>query len=388
MANHSTMIPVNEPWLAGNELEYVRDCIASGWISSGGNYVTRFEQFWADYCEMKHGIAVSSGTAALQVAIDALRLQPGDEIIMPTFTIISCALAAVRAGAVPVLVDSDPRTYCMDVDQVAAAITQRTRALMPVHIYGHPVDMDPLSDLAAKYGLAIIEDAAEAHGSEYFSRREGDSGWRRCGSFGTLSTFSFYGNKLVTTGEGGMVLTNDDQLAQRCRSLRNLCFQQRRFYHEELGYSCRLSNLQAAVGLAQAERMPEILERKRRMGALYDDLLGDIGAIRVPPKSDWAKINYWMYNLLLEDECGIDAVTLANRLQAHGIETRRFFLGLHEQPALHGRGLFLNSHFGVAQQLHDRGLYLPSGTGMAEHQIRQVAASVKDLVSIRGCRSA
>src|SRR5215831_1043735 len=219
------MIPVNEPWFAGNEAAYVHDCIASGWISSGGKYVSRFEQCWADYCGMKHGIAVSSGTAALQVAVDALRLGPGDEIIMPTFTIISCAVAAIRAGAVPVLVDSDPRTYCMDVDQVAAAITSRTRALMPVHIYGHPVDMDPLHDLAERYDLAIIEDAAQAHGSEYFSRRRGKEAWHRCGSLGTLSAFSFYANKPVSTGEGGMVLTNSDVLAQRCRSLRNLCFQ-------------------------------------------------------------------------------------------------------------------------------------------------------------------
>jgi perosamine synthetase len=228
------MIPVSESLLAGNELDYLRDCIVSGWISSAGKYIERFEQGWADYCGMKHGVAVSSGTAALQIAVDALRLEPGDEVIVPSFTVISCCLAVMRAGAKVVLVDSDPDTYCMDVGQAAAAITSRTRAIMPVHIYGHPVDMDPLLDLAERHSLAIIEDAAQAHGCEYFGRRRGLGAWHRCGSLGTLSTFSFYANKSITTGEGGMVLTDSDTLAERCRSLRNLCFGWRRFSHPVL----------------------------------------------------------------------------------------------------------------------------------------------------------
>jgi|ERR1039458_8944566 perosamine synthetase len=378
------MIPISEPLLAGNELDYVRDCIATGWISSAGNYVTRFEQCWADYCGMKHGIAVSSGTAALQVAVDALRLGPGDEIIMPAFTIISCALAVIRAGAVPVLVDSDPHTYCIDVDQVTAAITSRTRALMPVHIYGHPVDMDPLAELAEKRGLAIIEDAAEAHGCEYLSHRHGYA-WRRCGGLGTLSTFSFYANKLVTTGEGGMVLTNSDELAERSRSLRNLCFQQHRFYHEELGYNYRFSNLQAALGLAQTERLTETLNRKRRIGALYDALLANVSGIKLPPRRDWATINYWMYNLVLDDDVAMDAFSLAMHLKAQGIETRLFFMGLHQQPALRARGLFENLQLPVAERLSRRGLCLPSGAGLTDQQVRQVAQAVETvLVPARG----
>src|SRR5437764_7886780 len=259
------MIPVGEPLLAGNELEYVRDCIATGWISSAGAYVPRFERDWADYCGAKHGVAVASGTAALQLAVDALRLGPGDEVILPSFTIISCALAVVRAGATPVVVDCDPATYTIDPEAVAAAITPRTRAIMPVHLYGHPADMDPLLELADRHGLAIIEDAAEAHGVEYLSRRGAGREWRRCGGFGTLAAFSFYANKLVTTGEGGMVLTDSDALAERCRSLRDLCFQPRRFEHAELGYNYRLTNLQAAIGVAQVERMAQTLAAKRRL---------------------------------------------------------------------------------------------------------------------------
>ena len=212
------MIPVNEPLLAGRELEYVTECVKTGWISSAGRFIEEFEQKWAAYCGRKYGVAVSNGTTALQAAVRALDLKPGDEVIMPTFTIISCALAVADAGLVPVLVDSNPRTWGMDVTQIASKITPRTKAIMPVHIYGHPVDMDPI----LKLGLPIVEDAAEVHGAEYKGRR--------CGSFGAMSCFSFYANKLITTGEGGMVLTDDAKLAEKIASIRNLCFQpQRRF---------------------------------------------------------------------------------------------------------------------------------------------------------------
>jgi perosamine synthetase len=371
------MIPVSEPLLAGNEFAYVRDCFESGWISSAGSYIERFEQSWADYCGMKHGIAVSNGTTALQVAVDALRLGPGDEIIMPSFTIVSCALAAVRAGATPVLVDCDPATWCMDVTQVADAITPRTRALMPVHIYGHPVDMDPLWELAERHELAIIEDAAEAHGCEYFSRRGGRNSWQRCGSLSTISIFSFFANKLVTTGEGGMVLTNSDALAERCQSLRNLCFESRRFHHEELGYNYRLTNLQAAIGVAQVERMAEILALKRRNGALYDTLLAEIPGVTLQAKRDWARVNYWMYGIVLGDGVAIDAFELASRLKGRGIETRPFFKGMHEQPVFHKRGLFAGMRLPVTERLYRRGLYVPSGMTLTEAQIEIVVKAVK-----------
>jgi perosamine synthetase len=373
----SDMIPVNEPLLAGNESRYVDDCLRSGWISSAGDYIGRFEADWAAYCGRKHGITVSNGTAALQIAVEALQLAPGDEIIIPSFTIISCVTAAIRAGATPVLVDCDPETYTCDPTQVAAAITPRTRAIMPVHIYGHPVDMDPILDVADKYGLKIIEDAAEAHGAEYLSRRNGREIWARCGSFGTLSVFSFFANKLITTGEGGMVVTDDDGLAERCRSLRNLCFlPTRRFYHEEFGHNFRLTNVQAAIGVAQVERMDDILKRKRRMGILYSELLGNVPGITLQTVRHWARVNYWMYGLTLDDNVRMDAVAFASQLRQKGVETRPFFMGMHEQPVFHKRGLFHDLHLPVTERMYERGLYLPSGLAITTEQISEVADAV------------
>ena len=375
------MIPVNEPLLGGNEQAYVNDCITSGWISSSGSYIGRFENAWAAYCGMKHGIAVSNGTTALQIAVDALCLGPGDEVILPSFTIISCALAVVRAGATPVLVDCDPKTYCLDLNQVEAAITPHTRAIMPVHMYGHPVDMDPLITLAEKHGLALIEDAAQAHGCEYASRRGGNNGWRRCGGLGTLSTFSFFANKLVTTGEGGMVLTSDDALAERCRSLRNLCFKPVRFDHEELGYNYRFTNIQAAIGTAQVERMDDILARKRAMGTQYDRLLADMPGLTLPAQESWARINYWMYAIVLDDAIDMDAFAFATALKERGVETRPFFKGMHEQPAFHKLGLFNGISLPVSERLYRRGLYLPSGVAIAAEQVQASAQAVRDILS-------
>jgi perosamine synthetase len=261
------MIPVNEPLLDGNEKKYLNECIDTGWISSEGPFVQKFEAGVAAAAGRRYGIAVCNGTVALEAAVAALELQPGDEVIMPAFTIISCAAAIVRRGCVPVLVDSDPLTWNMDVEKLKAKIeneieikkNKKLRAIMVVHIYGLPVDMDPVIEIAGNYGLKIIEDAAEMHGQTYMGKP--------CGSFGDISTFSFYPNKHITTGEGGMLLTDDERLAERCRSLRNLCFQpERRFVHEELGYNFRMTNLQAALGLAQLERLDEFVKRKRPMG--------------------------------------------------------------------------------------------------------------------------
>jgi perosamine synthetase len=375
------MIPVNEPLLAGREQDYVSECLATGWISSSGTYIARFEREWASYCGMKHGIVVSNGTTALQIAVDALRLEPGDEVILPSFTIISCMLAVVRAGATPVLVDCDPKTYCLDLEQVAKVITARTRAVMLVHMYGHPVDMDRLNLLAEKYGLAIIEDAAQAHGSEYCSRRDGGTKWRRCGGFGTLSTFSFFANKLVTTGEGGMILTNDDSLAERCRSLRNLCFKPVRFLHEEMGYNYRFTNVQAAIGVAQVERMADILARKHAMGKLYNELLAPIEELTLPTQEPWARINYWMYAVLLADTVELDAFQFAAALKDRGVETRPFFMGMHEQPVFHKLGMFNGQHLPITEKLYRKGLYLPSGVAIHEGQIRAVVSAVQDILA-------
>lgn len=376
------MISVNEPRLGQRESQYVMDCMRAGWISSAGPYVEQFESHWAAYCGRRYGISVSSGTAALQAAVASLQLHPGDEVIMPTFTIISCALAVIYNCATPVLVDCDPRTWCMDAGQIRERITDKTRAIMPVHIYGHPVDMDPILSLAERYDLAVIEDAAEAHGARcLIGRNTGHPEWRLCGSFGTLSCFSFYANKLITTGEGGMILTDDPELAERVRSLRNLCFESgRRFHHQQLGFNFRLTNLQAALGLAQLERVQEIIARKRWIGVEYNRRLSDIATVQLPIQEEWARNVYWMYGLVLSEGCGMDAAVFAQQLKERGIETRPFFLGLHEQPVFHDKGLFLGEHYPVAERIARQGLYLPSGLALTAEQIKTVCDAVHDVL--------
>ncbi len=373
------MIPVNEPVFGEREAEYTAECIRTGWVSSAGRFIEEFEQRWAAFCGMKYGVAVNNGTSALELAVETLGLKPGDEVIIPSFTIISCALAIVRNGGVPVLVDCDPVTFGLDASHVESRITSRTRAIMPVHIYGHPVDIDPILALAKKHHLVVIEDAAEVHGAEYHSGRNGSSPqWRRCGGLGDISTFSFYANKLVTTGEGGMALTNDAEVAERMRSQRNLCFRpERRFYHTHLGNNFRITNLQAAVGVAQLERIDEIVARKRRMGHRYTAQLDGIARLQLPVEQPWARAVYWMYAVVLDEATGIDALEFARRLKNEGVETRPFFLGMHEQPALHDLGFFKGERYPVTERIARQGLYLPSGLALTDDQIDQVCAAVR-----------
>lgn len=363
------MIPVNTPLLNDNALKYVQECLNTGWISSEGKFLKEFEDKWAAYCGMEHGIAVSNGTTALEIAVACLDLEPGMEVIMPTFTIISCALAVIRAGAVPVLVDSDSRYWCMDVCQVEDKITPRTRAIMPVHMYGHPVDMDPLLELADRHGLVIIEDAAEAHGAEYKGRK--------AGGIGDLSCFSFYANKIITTGEGGMVLAKRREHADHLRSLRNLCFRKdRRFLHTELGSNYRLTNLQAAVGVSQVEKIADHVNRKRWIGQTYNERLKGLSQIALPVEEPWAKSVYWMYGLVLADDFRGNASEIAHLLELEGVETRPFFIGMHEQPVLQQRGLFRNERYPVSERLSRRGFYLPSGLGLTEEHVDLVCQAV------------
>jgi len=367
------MIAVNEPLLTGNEMRYLRECIETGWISSEGPFVKRFEEMFSKYIGVRHGVAVCNGTAALEVAMATIDLRRGDEVILPTFTIISCALAVVKRGGKPVLVDVEPDTLCMDVNQVRDKTGKKTKAIMPVHMYGHPVDMDPVMELAEKHGLYVVEDAAEAHGAEYKGRK--------CGSIGHINCFSFYANKIITTGEGGMVLTDDDKLAERTRLHRNLCFKEgRRFYHEELGGNYRMTNLQAAVGVAQMERIEEFIEMKRKNTAHYNKRLADIEGLQLPAEKEWAKNVYWMYGVVLGENTGMDAVEFSKRLKTHGVETRPFFLGMHEQPVFHNMGLFLNEHFPVAERIARQGLYLPSGLTLTESQIDQICQNVRKVI--------
>lgn len=352
------------------------DCIRSGWISSAGDYLDRFESRWAAYCGRRHGIAVSNGTVALQLAVAALRLEPGTEIVMPAFTIVSCALAAVYNGLVPRLVDVDPETWCLDVEQVARRIGPETRAVMPVHMYGHPADMDAVLAIAREHGLSVVEDAAEAHGAECRSH----GSWRPCGSFGDASCFSFYANKPVTTGEGGMVLTDDDGLAGRLRSLRNLAFgRDERFLHDELGFNFRMTNLQAALGVAQVERINAIVARKREIGHAYTERLAGVEGLRLPVERPWARSVYWMYGIVL-DPRRMAARDLAEGLAALGIETRPFFRGLHEQPALRRLGLFDGESYPVTESLGREGLYLPSGSSLTDAEVDEVCTAVRELL--------
>jgi perosamine synthetase len=375
------MIPVNEPLLNGNEAKYLAECIETGWISSEGPFVRKLEAGMAMVCGQRHGIAVMNGSAALDLAIAALGMGPGDEVILPTFTIISCAAAITRAGATPVVVDCEPLTWNMDPTQIEDRITQRTKAIMVVHIYGLPVDMDPVMDIAQRHGLRIIEDSAEQIGQVYKGGKSRTP--RMIGSFGDIATLSFYPNKHVTTGEGGMVLTSDDALAERCRNLRNLCFgKTRRFVHEELGWNFRMSNLQAAVGVAQMERLPQTLEKKRRIGAWYDELLADITDLeRLPARTDYAENIHWVYGVVLENSVRFDAEEAMKRMGATGIGTRPFFWPMHEQPVFRRVGLFRGILCPVAERIARRGFYIPSGVALTRDQAGQVAEALRRLLA-------
>lgn len=366
------MIPVNEPLLGGNEKKYILECIDTNWISSEGPFVRRFEEELASRVDREYGIAVTNGTAALDLAVAALNIGHGDEVIMPAFTIISCAASIVNAGAIPVLVDNDLNTWNMDVSKIEERITNRTKAIMVVHIYGLPVDMDPVLELAEKYNLAIIEDAAEAHGQEYKGKP--------CGSFGDISTFSFYPNKHITTGEGGMVVTNNEALAERCRSLRNLCFQrEKRFVHEELGWNLRMTNMQAALGVAQLEQLDLFIEKKKAMGDLYTRLFDGTPGITLPPKRlEYAENHYWVYGLLLDPEVGYDAIHVMGKLREHKIGTRPFFFPMHKQPVFIKKEFFVGESYPVAEYMAEKGFYIPSGLGLTEQQMETVATSVKE----------
>ncbi len=367
-------IPVNVPLLNGNEKKYLLECIETGWISSEGPFIEEFEKRFAARMGRKHGVAVCNGTAAIDATIEALGIGPGDEVIMPAFTIISCIAQIVRNGGKPVLVDSDPFTWNMDISQIEAKINARTKAIMIVHIFGLPVDADPVLKIAERHGLLVIEDAAEMHGQTYKGRP--------CGSIGDVSTFSFYPNKLITTGEGGMILTDDDELAESLRSLRNLCFKpENRFVHDRLGWNLRMTNMQAAIGLAQLERLDEFVDRKRKMGAHYTYLLKNLPGIQLPlPRTEYSENIYWVYGILVDEALKLSAKDFRMKLGEAGVGTRPFFYPMHQQPVLKKLGLFEGESHPVAERLYRQGLYLPSGLGLSEQEIGRAAKSVARLL--------
>lgn len=367
-------IPVNEPLLNGNEKKYLCECIDTGWISSDGPFVKEFEQKMGASAGRKYGIAVSNGTAALEIAVQALGIGEGDEVIMPAFTIISCAMAVTKAGAVPVLVDSDPYTWNMNADEIEEKITPRTKAVMLVHLYGLPADADKILTLAEKYGLKVIEDAAEMHGQTYRGKP--------CGSFGDISTFSFYPNKHVTTGEGGMLVTDDEGLAERCRMIRNLCFRKDvRYVHDEISANYRFTNLQAAVGLAQLERLDEFVARKRQMGRYYTEMLRGVEGLILPiEKTDYADSIYWVYGLVLDKSVNADNRMVQKLLAEEGVGSRTFFWCMHEQPVYRKQGLFKDEHYPNAEYLARKGFYIPSGLALTREQMETAAEKVRKVM--------
>lgn len=363
-------VAIAAPCLDNKELEYISDCIKSGWISSKGKYVTTFEQKFAEFLGVKHGIAVSNGTVALHLALATLGVGTGDEVILPTLTMISCVNAISYTGAKPVLVDSDPRTLNIDSTKVARKITKKTKAIMPVHLYGHPVDMDPILEVARANNLYVVEDAAEAHGAEYKGKK--------VGAIGDIGCFSFYANKIITTGEGGMITTNNDELAMHARKLCDQAYNaemRKWLIHDEVGFNYRLTNMQAAVGLAQLEKINLFIGIHRKNAELYNSLLEEVEGITLPPEESWAKNVYWMYTILVDNtRFGISRDKLMLALESCGIDSRSVFYPIHMQPAY--KKLFVGETYPVAENIHRKGVNLPSGNTTTQQEVRQVAEAI------------
>lgn len=361
------MIPVFAPWLSDNVRRYVLDCVDSGWISSLGEYVGRFEREFARFCEARHGVACSNGTTALHLALVTLGIGPGDEVLVPDLTFVATANVVRYTGATPVLVDADPVTWTLDPADARRKVTSRTRAIIPVHIYGHPVDLDPLLELAAQHDLSVVEDAAEAHGARYKGRR--------VGAIGRIGAFSFYGNKIITTGEGGMLVTNDPALAERAAFLRDHAMDpRRRYYHPEIGFNYRMTNIQAAIGCAQLEQAEAILDRRKAIAAAYYAGIADVPGLTLPPAAPWAENVYWMYSVLIEPAFGRDREAVREGLRARGVDSRPFFVPLHELPPYRS-----DAPFPRATALSRRGINLPSGTGLTLDEIATVCRALREL---------
>ena len=359
-------LPVAQPMLSEKALQYVSECVLTGWISSAGKFVGRFEHMMADFVGTRHAVATSSGTTALHLAMLAAGIGPGDEVIVPTLTFIATANAVTYTGAKPVFVDSEEETWNLDPVLVEKAITSRTKAIIPVHLYGHPADMEPLLDLARRHGLAVIEDAAEAHGARWRGRR--------VGGLGDIGIFSFYGNKIVTTGEGGMLVTNDPDLADRARVLRDHGMRpERRYWHPVLGYNYRLTNLQAAVGVAQMENIGPILETRRKLADGYIRAMAGVRGLIHPPHADWAEPVCWLYSIVVQpDRFGCSRDQLMAALKNADIDSRAFFPCIHRQP-IYGNGQSLR----VAENLSQNGLSLPSYPGIQPKDIERIAEVIR-----------
>lgn len=368
---------VAAPDLSGNEAAYVKDCLESTWISSQGRFLDEFEARLARYTGVKHAVATCNGTVALHLALAAMGLGAGDEVIVPSLTFIATANAVRYCGATPVFADSDPETGCIDPESAARLVTPRTKGIVPVHLYGHPCDMDALDLLAERHGLWIVEDAAEAIGAEHRGRR--------AGSLARAGMFSFFGNKTVTTGEGGAVTTDDDQLAKRLKLLRGQGMTpDRRYWHEALGFNYRMTNLAAAIGVAQMERVDELVDHRRRLAGWYHSELAGRSLLTLPGERPEVKHAYWMYSVLLPE--GVDRVKVMQRLASRDVETRPYFYPAHEMPMY----LDCPSDGGcpTACELSRRGLSLPSSSYLSKSDAAFVAEALLESVSERRVRRA
>jgi perosamine synthetase len=366
------MIPVFEPFIGEEEIEAVAAAVRRGEISgSFGDEIPGFEREFADFVGARHGVACTSGTTALHLAVAALDLEPGSEIQVSASTNIATALAAFHNNCVPVPVDSEDETWNLDLDLVEELITDRTRAIIPVHLFGHPVDMDRLNEIAARHDLVVIEDCAESHGATVRGRMTG--------ALGDMGCFSFYANKIITTGEGGMVTTDDDALAERLRYLRNLAFGQPRFLHQDAGFNFRMTGYQAAMGRVQLRKVDHILEQKRRVAHTYNELLADVPGVQTPAEKDWARNVYWMYAITVGDEFPLSRDELMGSLREAGIESRTFFCPMNMQPFLREQEGFRDIPCPVAEELWETGLYLPCAITLSDDEIAHVVEQIRAL---------
>jgi len=372
--NDSSYISVNDIKLTQKEIDYAIDALNSGFISgTTGKYIEKFEKEFAKFCGTNFAVACSSGTTALQLAVRASGVKEGDEVLVNTFTNVASILGIVYNGAKPVLVDSRKDTWSMDETQLESRINERTKAIIPVHIFGHPVKMDTVMDLANKYNLIVIEDAAEAHGAEFLGKK--------VGSIGHLGCFSFLAGKIITSGEGGMVVTNDKFLAEKMKALRSLAFGSdvNRYMHVDLGFNFRMTNIQAAIGYGQTKRAKELVDKRRLIASWYKDKLKDIGGITLPIEAKWAKNVYWMYGILINDEFGISRNDVIHELKKHGVDSRPFFVPMHKQKIFLERNMFLHDHLPVSEYLGSHGLYLPTGATLTLDNVEVIASVLKDI---------
>lgn len=370
------MIPVFEPVIGEEEIANVVDALRRGELSGTfGHYLEAFENEFAAYCGCKYGVAVSNGTTALHLAVAAAGVKPGDEVLVSSSTNIATALAVLHNNAIPVPVDSENDTWNLDLDLIESLITPKTRAIIPVHLFGHPVDMDRLMAIAKKHKLIVIEDCAESHGAEVRGKRTG--------AFGEMGCFSFYANKVITTGEGGMVVTNDAELAKQLRLLRNLAFTTPRFRHEVAGYNFRMTGYQAAMGLAQLHRIDHVIAEKRRVAATYSTNLKNVVGLKLPVEKEWAHNVYWMYGIVVTPEFGSTRDELMAYLHDKGIDTRTFFCPMNQQPCLSELVGFRDIPCPVADMLWERGLYLPSTYTLDEATLKKISLVILEAQQTR-----